>query len=218
VSATRAGLANRLERLKVETESGRAETAESETRLARELGRDLRETDDAEWGLAGAEAIAAEPSTSPSTSAGDGGAEPRAEGLGLYEQPTVERAVLSPEALLAPENLRPPQRSSAPEMRIGIQYQPPAGIGPDEREGGEDYELRGRRRRLFGLRKGRAFVDYAGECAVCGTNLKVEGKQALKESGWVLGDSGGLCPDCQAAGWEWSEGAVLPLRRSTTQT
>jgi hypothetical protein len=181
--------------------------------------------------LAAPGAVAA-PSTSPSTSEEPGvdmqpGADvtavaesrpdPRANGLGRHEQPTVERAVLSPELLPAPENLRTPESSSLPEMHIGIQYQPPPGPGLDEAERGGNDELHDRRRRLFGLRKGRAFVDYAETCAVCGTTLKVERKESLKETGWVVGDGGGLCPDCQTAGWEWPDGAVLPLRRSAAQ-
>jgi len=119
---------------------------------------------------------------------------------------------LSPEALLPPENLRSPQSSSAPEMRVGIQYEHAAGLGPGE--GDEQNGLHGSRRRLLGLRKGRPFIDYPGKCAVCGLKLKVADKQALRESGWALGLNSGLCPDCQTSGWVWSEGADLPLRRS----
>jgi hypothetical protein len=102
-------------------------------------------------------------------------------------------------------------------MHTGVQYRPPTGAGPDEREGDEDDGLHGRRRGLFG-RRGRAFVDFAGECAVCGTKLKVGGKHVLADCGWVVRDGRGLCRGCQMAGWEWPEEAVLPLRRSATHS
>jgi hypothetical protein len=172
--------------------------------------------------------VAAAPSTSPSkseepgvdmplepdvTAAAESRPDPSTNALGLHEQPMVERApLLLPEPLPPPENPWIPETSSVPEVRNG--YQSPAATGPTEAEGGEDDH---RRSRLFGFRKRRAFVDYPGKCAVCGIELKVDGARALKESGWVVGDMGGLCPGCQTASWEWPEGAVLPLRRSATQ-
>jgi hypothetical protein len=75
---------------------------------------------------------------------------------------------------------------------------------------GEGAERRGLLNRL---RRRKIFITEPGACAVCGRTLTAGSERELEASGWrVYGDIG-LCPDCQADGWELPEGARVPFRR-----
>jgi hypothetical protein len=72
------------------------------------------------------------------------------------------------------------------------------------------------RRRLF-RRKGSTskgvFITSEGHCAVCQKTFMAGSQEAFDQSGWLANGDVGLCPDCQADGWQLPEGARLPFRR-----
>jgi hypothetical protein len=78
----------------------------------------------------------------------------------------------------------------------------PAPAGPRRR--------RGLLRRLVSRRRGRPFIDTAGECAVCGQGLVVDSEEELAESGWRVRGETGVCPVCQLAGWDLREDGTVP--------
>jgi len=65
----------------------------------------------------------------------------------------------------------------------------------------------------LGRRRGKIFITEPGACAVCQRTLVAGSQEALENSGWLINGEVGLCPDCQADGWQLPEGARLPFRR-----
>jgi hypothetical protein len=74
------------------------------------------------------------------------------------------------------------------------------------------------RRRGFLRRRGKQkiFITEAGACAVCQRTFAAGSQEALDASGWRVSGDVGLCPECQADGWQLPEGARLPFRRGTS--
>jgi hypothetical protein len=66
--------------------------------------------------------------------------------------------------------------------------------------------------RLRGSRT-RPFVGREGHCAVCQRAFMAGSVDSLEVSGWLVSGEVGVCPDCQADGWQLPEGASLPFRR-----
>jgi hypothetical protein len=72
------------------------------------------------------------------------------------------------------------------------------------------------RRGLLRRRKSRPFIGSPGECAVCQRSYQAADENELEASGWSISDDVGLCPNCQADGWQLPEGARLPFRRGAS--
>jgi uncharacterized protein with PIN domain len=111
-----------------------------------------------------------------------------------------------PEEPEEPEAIRPvePEAVEAEDETAEAPVAEPTTPGPARR----------RRRRLFprftSRRRGRPFIDTAGECAVCRRSLHAESEEKLRESGWQVRGATGLCPDCQEAGWDLREDGTVP--------
>jgi hypothetical protein len=72
------------------------------------------------------------------------------------------------------------------------------------------------RRGLLRRRRSRPFIGTPGECAVCQRSYQAADEKELESSGWSISDDVGLCPNCQADGWQLPEGARLPFRRGAS--
>jgi hypothetical protein len=70
-----------------------------------------------------------------------------------------------------------------------------------------------RRRSRFWRRRRRADLP----CAVCQRPRPDLSDTDLTASGWALNRAGGLCADCQEAGWRFPAGAAVPFRRIDTR-
>jgi hypothetical protein len=80
----------------------------------------------------------------------------------------------------------------------------------------EEEEKKGLLGGLFGRRKGKAkgtFITTQGYCVVCHRAFMAGSEESLALSGWSVTGDVGLCPDCQAEGWQLPEGGHLPFRR-----
>jgi hypothetical protein len=80
----------------------------------------------------------------------------------------------------------------------------------DERGDHEESRRWGPLRRLG--RRGRPFIDFPGECAVCRQPFVAGNVEALAESGWFVVEGIGICPDDQERGWRLAEGTNLPYQ------
>ena len=68
-------------------------------------------------------------------------------------------------------------------------------------------------RRRRSKRPASTFITVEGSCAICRRNYIAGSEEELARSGWRVSGDIGLCPDCQAKGWQLPEGARLPFRR-----
>jgi hypothetical protein len=46
------------------------------------------------------------------------------------------------------------------------------------------------------------FITRQGHCAVCQKTFMAGSREALDLSGWRVNGDVGVCPDCQAKGWQ----------------
>jgi hypothetical protein len=132
-------------------------------------------------------------------------AEPAAE-----PQPTAEAEPEQSEPEQSAPEKEPEHEKPVPVAATGAADQ----ATTEQQAVGHVYTSKGRRK-LFGRRKGVPFVDEPGQCAVCGSKLKVANQDKLAASNWIVVDDAGLCTRCQAEGWDWADGAALPLRHGT---
>ena len=79
------------------------------------------------------------------------------------------------------------------------------------RENGRKLGRRGRRRQKSRQAKG-PFLTSEGHCGVCHRSFMAASQDELEASGWRVSSGVGLCPDCQAHGWQLPEGARVPVR------
>jgi hypothetical protein len=96
----------------------------------------------------------------------------------------------------------------------GIRVHRP-GEPPGEEVGDEKKSFIGR---LRPGRKQRVFITTQGHCAVCQRAFMAGTEENLRLSGWRVSGDVGLCPDCQADGWQLPDGARLPFRRGRQLT
>jgi len=62
--------------------------------------------------------------------------------------------------------------------------------------------------------RGKAvFITTQGHCSVCQRTFMAGTEENLRLSGWRVSGDVGLCPECQAGGWQLPDGARLPFRR-----
>lgn len=86
----------------------------------------------------------------------------------------------------------------------------------DDSERDEDPAAGGARRGFLSKatrRRSRTFMDVPGRCAVCGKTFQADSEEELVESGWLVNDQVGLCPEDQKLGWELPPGRPVPYRR-----
>ncbi len=121
----------------------------------------------------------------------------------------AERAAASADA----DAETPPEPAAASEDEPAAQKTPEPFIPEDAPEPfiPEDAP----RRRGFLRRRGKQkiFITEAGACAVCQRTFAAGSQEELDASGWRVSGDVGLCPECQADGWQLPEGARLPFRR-----
>lgn len=79
---------------------------------------------------------------------------------------------------------------------------------PETERSGSRFSLR-----RWGNRGKAAFVTSQGHCAVCQKTFMAGSEENLRLSGWKVSGDVGVCPECQADGWQLPEGARLPFRR-----
>ena len=82
---------------------------------------------------------------------------------------------------------------------------------PVRGENGPKLGRGGRRRQRSKQAKG-PFLTSAGHCGVCHRTLLAGSEDELEASGWRVSGNAGVCPDCQAEGWQLPEGARVPVR------
>ena len=80
-------------------------------------------------------------------------------------------------------------------------------LSPDEGKRGSFLRLR-RTKRPEG-----SFITVEGSCAICRRTFIAGSEDEFAHSGWRAVGDVGLCPDCQADGWQLPDGARLPFRR-----
>lgn len=146
----------------------------------------------------------------PQTQAADGG--DRA--IATEAEAEAEEAV----AAHAPPAPEAPQGAAeaAPEGAQDVAEPAPEPDATDVEPAADEATTKGgrrRSRRRAGRRRNRPFIDTPGHCAVCGQELMAGDEETLAESGWLVNDQVGLCPEDQAQGWELPPGRPVPYRR-----
>jgi hypothetical protein len=103
------------------------------------------------------------------------------------------------------------ENENAPEVFVETTAEPDPESSPSSTESGT------RRRGLLGRlgKKQKIFITEEGACAVCQRTFAAGSQEALDASGWRVSGDVGLCPECQADGWQLPEGARLPFRRGS---
>lgn len=68
-------------------------------------------------------------------------------------------------------------------------------------------------RSVFSRSSKAVFIRTQGHCSVCQRTFMAGTEENLRLSGWRVSGDVGLCPECQAGGWQLPDGARLPFRR-----
>ena len=90
----------------------------------------------------------------------------------------------------------------------------PAGVVQEAlrpEENGGKAGRRARRRQKSRQAKG-LFITVEGFCSICRRSFAAGSEEELEASGWRVSHDVGLCPSCQADGWQLPDGARLPVR------
>jgi vacuolar-type H+-ATPase subunit H len=136
--------------------------------------------------------------TGAPTGDAEGGSAPTADAP-VAQEPT--------QAAAGPEEAEP-QEQPEPEETESERDQPVASSA--EASNGEPPTGESQSRGLFrrrGRRNGRPFIEIADRCAVCRVSFAAGSEDRLRDSGWQVVGEKGLCPKCQAEGWELTESA-----------